>query len=170
MPECNHQLVLIFIWLDWMIDNLNIEEKRKMKAEQLWIVSRESGRGKTTLLQMLALMLRVYWITKTENDDEWEDGRYDLAIIDEYRDGWKPIEWMNKFAEGGTMTLKRKFRTDYIKQQNVPLIICSNQTIFECYNHLPHHDIHLIEVRFLEVDVEENDIRIEWDTVSFDDL
>ncbi len=165
-------VVLIFIWLDWLIENikLTLPMKRFIKQKQLWIVSRESGRGKTTLLQLLALMLRVYWIPKNENDDEWEDGRYDIAIIDEYRDGWKAIEWINKFAEGSTMTLHRKYRTDIIKNDKVPMIVCSNQTIFECYNHLPHHDIHLIEVRFDEVDVEDNDIRVEWDTVSFNDL
>ncbi len=141
-----------------------------MKDPQLWISSRASGRGKSTLLMLLSKMLRIYRPSRNEWDDEWENGRYDLIIIDEYR-GWKSIDWINMFAEGSPMPLKRRGTCDILKTDKTPMIVCSNLTIFEAYAALDHNSIHLIEARFDEVEVgDEVDIRIDFNTVDFNDL
>ncbi len=147
----------------------NIKQERRMKQKQLWVVSRESGVGKTTMLMLLSLMLRIYRPSRNEWDDDYVDGAYDLAVIDEYR-GWKPIDWINMFAEGSLMPLKRRGISDIVKRDKIPMIICSNWTIYEAYRTLSSTDVELICARFEEVDVSDDLIRIEWDTVSVSDL
>ncbi len=112
----------------------------------------------------------MYRVPKNEWDDKWEDDLYDLAVIDEYR-GWKTIDWINLFAEGSPMALLRRGCSDVLKQQKIPMIVCSNQTIFEAYNMLKHPDIHLIEARFLEVEIPDDGfIRIEVEGVEVNTL
>ncbi len=119
---------------------------------------------------MISRMLRVYRPSRNEWDDLYRDGDFDIAIIDEYR-GWKSIDWINLFAEGSYMPLKRRSTCDILKTDKIPMIICSNLSIFEAYHDLDHSSIHLIEARFLEIEIEDDDeIRIEFDTISFDNL
>ncbi len=118
----------------------------------------------------LSKCLRIYRVPRNEWDDDWSDKAYDLAVIDEYR-GWKTIDWINMFAEGSPMPLKRRGVSDVLKLHKIPMIVCSNQSIFEAYNTLKHPDIHLIEARFLEVEIPDDGfIRIEVEGVDVNSL
>ncbi len=118
----------------------------------------------------LSKSLRIYRVPKNDWDDKWEDDAYDLAVIDEYR-GWKSIDWINMFAEGSPMNLLRRGCSDVAKLQKIPMVICSNCTIFEAYQQLSHPAIHLIEARFLQVEIPDDGlIRIEFEGVDVNDL
>ncbi len=156
----------IVIWL-----NENIKQLRRMKDLQLWLWSHQSGRGKSTLLLQLAKMLRIYRLSRNDWDDTYLDGEYDLAVADEYR-GHKPIEWINAFAEGSTTILSRRGTADVVKHDKLPLIICSNLPIYEAYAQLKASDIELIECRFQQVEVDDDNglIRIDFEGVDVNDL
>ncbi len=119
----------------------------------------------------LAKMLRIYRLSRNEWDDKYIDGAYDLAIADEYR-GSKPIDWLNSFAEGTNTILSRRGTCDILKMDKIPLIICSNLPIYEAYAQLKNSDVELIEVRFEQVEVDDENglIRIDFEGVVVDDL
>lgn len=143
-----------------------------MKQKQLWLYSKASGRGKSTLLLQLSQMLRLYLVSAGDWDNKWCDGDFDLAGADEYR-AHKPITWINSFSEGMPMELNRKGLTESTKNQRIPFIIFSNQSIWEAYGaqdskykYRPS-DVALIEVRFLEICVpDDGDIRIDFEGID----
>ncbi len=141
-----------------------------MKQPQLWLWSRQSGRGKSTLLTQLSTMLRLYHITRDDWDDEYEDGQFDLIVADEYR-GCKDIAWINQVAEGTRVKLKRKNCTATLKTDRLPMLICSNLPIYEAYDKYKGSDVELIEVRFDQVEVDDNGlIRIDFEGCDVNNL
>lgn len=116
--------------LEWLLKN--IKKPREFKQHQLYIWG-PPGCGKTHLINVLSLHLSVYVIpTDEEFYDEWEDGLYDLAIIDEFK-AQKTIQWMNQFLQGSSMTMRQKGKQS-LKKQNIPTIILSNYGLHECYH------------------------------------
>jgi len=126
---------LIARWL-----NQNICEVRRHKQLQLWIFGPPDC-GKSTLLMELDRRLRVLWMQKEEDFmDMWEDGSYDLVVIDEFK-GQKKLTFLNEFLEGVPLCLRVK-GSQRMKRDNVPVIICSNGSPKDCY--------HNVEERWLE--------------------
>jgi len=64
--------------------------------------------------------------------DDYEDGRYDLIVCDEFK-GNKPIGEMNLFSDGYVTPLKRRGKSPYLKKDILPMIICSNLSPNEVY-------------------------------------
>lgn len=121
-----HQLNVICKWI-----NDNVCRPRQFKQEQL-LISGPPNIGKTSLVMMLEKFLRVYHVPVFEDFyDGYLDGRFDLIVFDEFK-GQKSIQWMNYFLQGNPMQLKKK-GSQYLKRQNLPVIILSNFDIEVCY-------------------------------------
>lgn len=76
--------------------------------------------------------LSIYWIPIDEEFyDEWIDHHYDLAVLDEFK-GQKTVQWLNRFLQGGPMSIRKK-GSQGRKTQNIPVIILSNFSLEECY-------------------------------------
>ncbi len=115
---------------DWLM--LNVGNPRHFKQKQLYIQAPPNS-GKTSLMMELSKSINIYWIPIGEDfDDEYEDGVYDLIVFDEFR-GQRKITWMNKFVEGGPMSLRRK-GSQYLKETNPPVVVMSNFSVEECYS------------------------------------
>lgn len=54
-----------------------------------------------------------------------------LVSIDEFK-GQKTIQFLNQFLDGQVMCLRQK-GNQYLKCKNLPVIICSNYPLEECY-------------------------------------
>lgn len=113
----------------WITEN--IRSSRPFKAPQLFLYG-PPDHGKTTLIRSLEKSLSVYHIPLMEDFyDGYEDGAYDLAVLDEFR-GHKQIQWLNQWLDGQTMSLRKK-GSQYLKSQNIPTIILSNYPLEKCY-------------------------------------
>lgn len=121
---------------DWL--TRNILTTRNFRQEQLFL-SGPPAIGKTTLILQLARFLRIYNIPTDEDFyDDWEDGSYDLAVMDEFKAN-KTVQWLNRWLDGSMMPLKKK-GSQYLKRKNIPTIILSNYTLEECYSNALQKD------------------------------
>ncbi len=135
--------------LFWLRDNIKCD--RPFKKEQLWIHG-PKGTGKTSLIEWLRKFLAVYDVPHEDYDDDWEDGCYDLAFIDEFK-GTRKITWMNRFVQGGTMRIRKK-GTQGMKRENIPVIVCSNYRICDAYSDaVPDIAKETLACRFLQVEI-----------------
>ncbi len=135
--------------IGWLMDN--IRRPRKFKAPQLFIWG-DVNLGKTSFLNHLDSMLKIYWIPQGENfDDLWVDHSYDLAVMDAFK-GHRSITWLEQFAQGGTQPLRTK-GGQTMKRHNVPLILCSNHPIADCYPNVTPLRVRIIEARFMQVEL-----------------
>lgn len=121
---------------DWLTRNILV--KRKFRQEQLYIWG-PPAIGKTTFIMQLSRFLRIYNIPTDEDYyDDWEDGSYDLAVMDEFK-GHKTVQWLNRWLDGSMMPIKKK-GAQYLKRTNVPTIILSNYSPEECYHNALQKD------------------------------
>ncbi len=135
--------------LHWIIKNIKVE--RNFKQEQLWVWG-PRGTGKTSLITWLEKYLVIYYVPHEDFDDEWEDGMYDLAVIDEFK-GTRKITWMNRFVQGSCMRIRKK-GTQGMKRQNIPVIVLSNYCIQDAYSlQVPDNAKETLKCRFLEVEI-----------------
>ncbi len=138
----------------WLVDN--IKKKREFKQKQLWIYG-SIGTGKTSLVLWLEKYLSIYWIPHESFDDRYLDGRYDLAVCDEFK-GTRMITWMNEFVQGGTMTLRKK-GSQGMKHDNLPVIILSNYSIQESYSEkVSDYAKTSLKARFKEVSIPDGEV------------
>lgn len=111
---------MIGAWL-----NSAIKQERGLRAKQLYIWG-APGLGKTHLIEELAKYLRIYTIPREDWETGYEDGYYDLAILDEFK-GQKSLQWLNTWLDGSMMRLKIKGVDGGMKRQRIPTIILSNR-------------------------------------------
>lgn len=132
--------------------NENIKVQRAFKQPQLFIYG-PKNMGKTTLIETLERYLRIYHIPPGEEFyDFYEDGLYDLAVIDEFK-GQKMIQWLNEWLQGSTMCIRKKGRQE-IKRQNIPTIMLSNFPLKGCYSALLENRLDTLETRLTMIQVE----------------
>lgn len=113
---------------------VNVLCARSFKDPQLYVCGAPNS-GKTSLILKLEQEgLRVY---RMPYDGKWydsyEDGRYDIVVLDEFN-GQKKIQDLNFWLEGGPMMVPRRGQAPYAKKDNLPVLILSNYTPFEAYN------------------------------------
>lgn len=115
----------------WLDNNLFAE--REFKQPQLFLYG-PPNIGKTSLINSLSKYCSVYYVP---NDEDFYDGymdkKYDLIVIDEFK-AQKKITWLNLFLQGGPTPLRQK-GNQYLKTDNLPVIVLSNYSLEECYNH-----------------------------------
>lgn len=90
----------------------------------LWINAR-TGVGKTRLISQLKERLRVYDLPTRMLLEGYEDGMYDLIVIDEYSSSWT-IEYINKIADGAQYWFDQKYTGGIVKKDCLPVLVCSN--------------------------------------------
>ncbi len=130
-----HQLlwdhdITIMAWLQE-----NVYNPRSLGAENLWIAG-PTGIGKTRLKEQLMKYCRVY---EPGYDSEWfddyEDGKYDLVVFDEFKGQYKPT-MMNRWLGSEWTTLRRRATNPIKKRDRLPCIVLSNYDIRDCYHNL----------------------------------
>ena len=141
----------------WLNDSiLNPEFSVRNDDYRMLYLSGPPAIGKTSLLLFLMKSLRVYLIPSDEEYyDEWSDGDYDVAILDEFT-GNKPIHWMNRWMGGQPMTVRRKGIIQVKKYQAIPTIVMSNRTLESAYQHhlettKEHDTFRALRTRFIEI-------------------
>jgi hypothetical protein len=126
------------IW-DWFVEN--IQKERAPRTKQLFIWG-APGIGKTRLWIALMKFLKVYPVPTGEDFYDAYNDKYDLLIFDEFK-GQKTLQFMNQFLAGAPMYLRTK-GGQTLKSCNVPMIICSNYSPYECYQNKNHNDFGLM--------------------------
>jgi len=136
--------------------NKSVKKERAASALMLWLWSEGTMMGKTTFLDNLRQYLTVYDIPAGDFTQGWEDGRYDLAIFDEFK-GQLKADFLNMWCGGATQHLNIK-GAHYVKEQRVPTIICSNYPPHLCFKTLAEKNptkFQTIRRRFLVVELTE---------------
>jgi len=129
VPPPDHSDPNIQLIVEWLRDN--IKKPRSPRQKQLFVCG-PPGIGKTRLIGQLSRFLRIYHLPKEENFyDEWENGCYDLAVLDEFK-SHKKLQWLNNWLDGSVMCIPQKGKQT-LKKDNIPTIILSNYTLEEQY-------------------------------------
>jgi hypothetical protein len=135
---------------EWL--NLHVKHPEHPTLPQLWI-SGPPGVGKSSLIAFLKKYLMLYAVPTDFWLDGYEDGVYDLMYIDEFRDKQYPMEKLNKLADGFTYVFPVK-GSQVVKQQALPMIVCSNYSMNNCYRKVREIlDPCPLDRRFIEVTV-----------------
>jgi len=130
--------------MTWL--NLNIKEPRDFRQTQLYIYG-PPKMGKSTLIRNLNNYLSIYYVPRDDGEfcDEYEDGIYDLIVLDEFTNK-KTMQWMNQLLDGQTCYLKKK-GGQILKKDNLPVIILSNFSLEQNYPRL--NESGMLEPRFI---------------------
>lgn len=103
-----------------------------------------TGIGKSYLLNQLRELFRVYDVPHESWNDTYQDGIYDLIVMDEFN-GQKTITEMNLLTDGYQTPLKRRGTSPYLKTDCLPVILCSNKYPLEVYHNVFLKDKALVE-------------------------
>lgn len=132
--------------VEWLRANI-LQQPRGRKSPGLYLYSAGPNTGKTTLIDQLRELIRVYEISPGEFDCNWDDDAYDLAVFEDW-EGQRSFSWWKTFVEGVRMPLRKKGQADYIKMINVPVIITSNKLPRHVFKHLSTDAVLTWEERF----------------------
>lgn len=69
--------------------------------------------------------LMIYDVPKNLKFDSYEDGKFDMCMIDEFR-GQFTVSFLNEFLQGGRHNLPSRYKQNE-KIDNLPVIILSNE-------------------------------------------
>ncbi len=134
---------------DWLSKNVKVPRLFRQKQLYVWGPKKM---GKTTLINSLRKYLKVYQIPAHQHHEDWSNGNYDLAYLDEYI-GEKTIQWLNKWLEGSEFKLTSRY-TSTVKTQNIPTLILSNFSLDELYCDKAEVELEALKSRLLIVNVD----------------
>jgi len=119
--------------VEWL--KQNIKMPRLLRQPQLYLYG-PPGIGKTHLVASLDSYLSIYYMSRDDGEfmDRYEDGAYDLIVMDEFSNK-KSMQFMNQILDGQKCTLKKK-GGQILKSDNLPVIILSNYSLEENYRNL----------------------------------
>lgn len=111
----------------WLTENLVMIDlkKRKPRQKHLYLVG-PTGIGKSYFLNQLREYYRVYDVPHEQWNDTYEDGIYDIIVMDEFN-GQKTITQMNLLTDGYPTPLQRRGTAPYLKTDMLPVVLCSNK-------------------------------------------
>lgn len=115
--------------LRWMGLNL-FEDSRPLRTKNLYLYS-PPGCGKTTLCHILSRSLKTYFPSTGEKYFDGLENDHDLIVFDEFCGG-QPLSLMNQILDGQECILPQRYQC-LRKTKNIPVIILSNVSPFECY-------------------------------------
>ncbi len=128
--EMDHGAMAGMQIIEWL--NANIRHPREFKQKQLYIWSDTPDVGKTSIARTLSESLSVCWWMKWEDfDDQYQDGLWDLIVIDEWK-GQRKLQYMNELLQGGQLPLRVK-GSQRLKSESTPILILSNYCPEESY-------------------------------------
>ena len=132
----------------WLNDNILCD--RQFKQEQLYIYS-PPNMGKTSLINKLReLGIRVYDMSKEKFYCSYDNGLYDLIVLDEFK-GQKCITELNQWLDGSQFPVPRKGLAPIVKKENLPIIICSNYSVEQAYRNSTQEAREPLDARLKEV-------------------
>jgi len=131
---------------NWLQHNI-LQQPRRRKCPQLYLYSAGPNTGKTTLIDKLREMVRVYEISPAEFDCNYYDDHFDVAVFEDW-EGQRGFSYWKTFAEGVRTPLRKKGQPDYIKEVNIPVIITSNKLPRDIYKNMSVDAIMTWEERF----------------------
>jgi len=149
--------------------NSSIRMNLPHRPTQMWLKA-PPGAGKTSLINFLedVMQLSIYrWPTDEIWFDGYQDGVFDLIVLDEYN-AQKKITQLNPILSGDRVPLSRRGMAPYIKRDILPVIIMSNHTPREAYHKAREASLQALESR-LQLVIAEGPIRLVTD-VQFDDF
>lgn len=144
--------------------NKNVREVREFKQRQLYIYG-PPNTGKTSLINLLEKSLHIYYMPVEDFYDHYEDGIYDMVVLDEFK-GQKSITFLNKWLQGGPCPIRKK-GSQAVKMHNVPMIILSNYCLDDCYKHVDPMALESLKARLEIIPVEQY---LEYRLKTSDDL
>lgn len=144
--------------VEWL--NMNLFIQRPFKSPQLYIFG-PTNTCKTSLGMLLSQYCMVYRMPLLEDFyDSYHDQDYDLVILDEFK-GQKTIQFLNLWLDGQPMSVRKKGSQGF-KNKNLPMIICSNYRLDECYKDLAK--ISTLEARLKIIELQQ---KIDLDNILF---
>lgn len=146
MHDDHDSLRRIFRWI-----YLNIKTKRQFKQKQLYIHG-PPNLGKTSLILWLSKYLRIYHMEKNGYSDGYNDGCYDLIVMDEFK-AQKTISFWNEWLQGSVMPLNVRFR-HRVKRDNLPVIILSNYSLEQAYTNTDNWRLEPLKARLTIVEID----------------
>lgn len=134
---------------DWL--NGNLFHPRTFKQPQLFIHGPPNSL-KSSLINKLSGYLSIYDIPLAEDFfDFYNDEDYDLVVIDEFK-GQKTLTWLNRFLDGSILNIRKK-GSQFVKMKNLPVILLSNFSPFDCYQkHDASFDGFLARLKIISLD------------------
>lgn len=131
----NHRLILDFLMekvVSLMMETTSNKKVTNPVKQNGLFVTGPTAIGKSHFLTELQRYFRLYFIPMDEDFyDFYEDGKYDLIIMDEFKHQ-KKLQWMNKLLDGTPMVLRKK-GGQILKTDPLPVMICSNYSLSECF-------------------------------------
>jgi len=129
----------------------NILQPRPSRTPHLMLVG-PTQMGKTYLLNTLRNYLRVYDCpVQGPYYAQWEDGKYDLIVMEELHAGWTVSDLL-RFLDGSPTMLKVHGGLNR-KTTNTPIIITSNQRFYQSYKKIADATLVALESRVLVVEL-----------------
>lgn len=126
-PELSPPESLVFDWLRCIC------ERRLDRANLHLRLEGPTGVGKSSFAFALRSFFRVWQMPyDTTFFCEWDDQRYDLVLLDEFRSQLTPT-FINRFADGMGVQLNRKGAGPVTHSVKTPILLLSNYTLEECY-------------------------------------
>jgi len=133
--------------------NNNINKKRVPRTPHLMIVG-GTLLGKSLLISKLRNYLNVYRVpAQGPYFPPWEDGKYGLIAMEELRAGWTVSDLL-LFLDGSPTVLKVHGALNY-KNDNVPVIITSNQRFDQSYKNVDQASMRALNARIQLVEISE---------------
>lgn len=146
--ELNSPNYQIATWL-----NNNINKKRVPRTPHLMIVG-GTLLGKSLLISKLRNYLNVYRVpAQGPYFPPWEDGKYGLIAMEELRAGWTVSDLL-LFLDGSPTVLKIHGGLNH-KNDNVPIIITSNQTFEQSYHRVDQASMRALLARVQVIEISE---------------
>lgn len=145
----------------WLNQNIRTPMERPHRTAQLWLRAAPAT-GKTSLIKFLEreFTLSIYHWPKDEKWwDNYEDGCYDLIVLDEYK-AHKKITELNPILSGDTTPLSRRGAPPILKKENLPVMILSNFLPQECYHKATPLQLAPLLSRLTVIDFGDHPIRI----------
>jgi len=95
------------------------------------------GAGKTETINRLrdTFRLNIFIVPYDEVWwDRYDDELYDMILFDEFK-GQITITKLNQILSGDYVSISKRGQPPYLKKKNLPVVILSNYTPHEAYNH-----------------------------------
>lgn len=133
--------------------NNNINKRRVPRTPHLMIVG-GTLLGKSLLISKLRNYLNVYRVpAQGPYFPPWEDGKYGLIAMEELRAGWTVSDLL-LFLDGSPTVLKIHGGLNH-KNDNVPVIITSNQTFEQSYHRVDQASMRALLARVQVIEISE---------------